>query len=203
MAVGAKTEEDGTVSVRVQGGVIDMVDDFIYFGSSLSGDGEISTEVYGRIGKASQAFGRLRESIFQNNTLSISSKRMVYRAVVLSVLLYGAETWAIKANMLRRLDVFHNRCVRSILGVSRYQQWRERLTTKQLSAQFGMQWSIGDCILDQRLRWLGHLGRMDDDRLPKKLLFGELLKKRPFHGVKKRWRDVVMSDLHDTGIGVD
>ena len=47
-------------------------------------------------------------------------------------------------------------------------------------------WSIGDCILDQRLRWLGHLGRMDDDRLPQKLLFGELLKKRPFHGAKKR-----------------
>ena len=39
LAVGAKTEEDGTVSVRVQGGVIDMVDDFIYMGSSLSGDG--------------------------------------------------------------------------------------------------------------------------------------------------------------------
>ena len=128
---------------------------------------------------------------------------MVYRAVVLSILLYGAETWAIKANILRRLDVFHNRCVGSILGVSRYQQWKERLTTKQLSAQFGMQWSIDDCILDQRLRWLGHLGRMDDDRLPKKLLFGELLKKRPFHDAKKRWRDVVMSDLRDMGVGVD
>ena len=149
-----------------------MVDDFIYLGSSLSGDGEISTEVYRRIAKASQAFGHLRESIFQNNILSITTKRMVYRAAVLSILLYGVETWAIKANILRRLDVFHNHCVGSILGVSRYQQWKERLTTKQLSAQFGMQWSIGDCILDQRLRWLGHLGRMDDDRLPKKLLFG-------------------------------
>jgi len=33
------------------------------------------------------------------------------------------------------------------------------------------------------------------DRLPKQLFFGELLKKRPFHGAKKRWRDEVMSDL--------
>ena len=50
--VGAETEEEGIISVRVQGGVIDMVEDFIYLGSSLSGDGEISTEVYHRIAKA-------------------------------------------------------------------------------------------------------------------------------------------------------
>ena len=49
--------------------------------------------------------------------------------------------------------------------------------------------------MDQRLQWLGHLGRMSSDRLPKQLLFGELLKKRLFYGAKKRWRDEVMSDL--------
>ena len=33
------------------------------------------------------------------------------------------------------------------------------------------------------LRWLGHLGNMGCEHLPKQLLFGELLKKRPFHMV--------------------
>ena len=54
---------------------------------------------------------------------------------------------------------------------------------------------MADFVLDQRLRWLGYLGRMSSDRLPKQLLFGELLKRRPFYGAKKRWRDEVMSDL--------
>ena len=40
----------------------------------------------------------------------------------------------------------------------------------------------------------------NDDRLPKQLLFGELLKKRPFHGAKKRWRDEMMSDLWAIGV---
>jgi len=56
-------------------------------------------------------------------------------------------------------------------------------------------WSIADFILNQRLQWLGHLGHMSVDRLLKQLLFRELLKKRPFHSAKKRWRDEVMSDL--------
>ena len=101
---------------------------------------------------------------------------------MLSILLYGAATWVIKAPELRRLTTFHSRCVHSILGVSRYQQWRERITTKNLSETFGMQWPVCDFIMERRLCWLGHLGHMSDDRLPKQLLFGELQKTRPFHG---------------------
>ena len=47
----------------------------------------------------------------------------------------------------------------------------------------------------RRLRWLGHMGRMEADRLPKQILFGELLSARPFHGPKLRWRDVVLCDF--------
>ena len=47
----------------------------------------------------------------------------------------------------------------------------------------------------------GHIARMGDERLPKKLLFVEFEKKRPFHGTKKRWHDGVKSDLQAIGIG--
>ena len=79
--------------------------------------------------------------------------------------------------------------------MSHYQQWKERITTNNLSEEFGMQWLIADFNMERRLHWLGHLVRMADDRVPKQLLFGELRKKRPFHGTKKRWRGGVLSDL--------
>jgi len=197
MAVGAGSGGVDVSPLSVEDGLgeIEMVSEFTYLGSCLCDDGEVTNEVACRIAKASKAFGSLREAIFMNRTFSVSTKRNVYKAVVLSVLLYGAETWTIKAPDLRRLTTFHNRCVRSILGVSRYQQWRERITTKNLSEAFGMQWSVSDFIMERRLRWLGHLGRMSNDRLPKQLLFGELQRKRPFHGTKKRWRDGMLSDL--------
>ena len=53
--------------------------------------------------------------------------------------------------------------------------------------------------MEHRLKWLGHVGRMDEGRLPKKLLFGELRKTRPNHGTKRRWRDLVSQDLKSIG----
>ncbi len=54
-----------------------------------------------------------------------------------------------------------------------------------------------DMVIDRRLQWLGHVGRMGDDRLPKRVLFGELRKKRACHGPKNRWSDLVLSDLKE------
>ena len=185
LAVGSALSEDDVSPVLVDGGEIEMVEEFTYPGSKLSCDGEISPEVSCRIARASKAFGCLKVPVFLNCTLSTDTKRAVYKAVVVSILLYGAETWTLKAPDVRRLNSFHNRCVRTILGVTRFQQWQSRITSRQLSGQFGLYWSIADFVLKQWLRWLGHLGRMDSMRLPKQLLFGELMKKRPFHGTKK------------------
>ena len=61
---------------------------FTYLGSVLSSDGEVMEDVKCRIAKASRAFGCLRASIFNNLNLSVPTKRGVYRATVMSVLMY-------------------------------------------------------------------------------------------------------------------
>jgi len=136
----------------------------------LSCDGEITAEISCRIARASKAFGCLRVLIFFNQTLSIDTKRAVYKAVVISLLLYEAETWTLKAPDVRRMTKFHNHCVQTILGVSKFQQWQSCLTSRQLPGLFGLDWSIAGFVLRQRLHWLGHLGRMSSERLPKQLL---------------------------------
>ena len=44
------------------------------------------------------------------------------------------------------------------------------------------------------------MSHMGSECLPKQLLFGELLKKRPFHDAKKRLRDEVVNDLQAIGV---
>ena len=200
MAVGEKLGDGDVAPVQVEGGEIEMVDHFAYLGSVISRDGDVMEDVKCRIAKASKTFGCLRSPIFNNPILSIPTKRAVYKATVLAVLMYGAETWTLKAKQVRRLTTFHNRCVRTILGVTRYQQWEQRLTSKSLASRFGMDWSIPDIIMDRRLQWLGHMGRMDSERLPKMMLFGELSGKRACHGPKKRWRDQMSGDLQAIGL---
>ena len=126
--------------IQLDTGCIEIVQDFTYLGSMITTDEEVGKDVTSRISKASRAFGCLQRSVFQNRHLSTDTKRTVYRAAVLSVLLYGAETWAVKANSLRHLSGFHNRCIRSIMGVTRLRQWRERERITQDSWQQPLGW---------------------------------------------------------------
>ena len=50
-----------------------------------------------------------------------------------------------------------------------------------------------------QLRWTGHVTRMPDERLPKKILYGELqVGKRSHGGQKKRYKDTLKASKTST-----
>ena len=73
------------------------------------------------IGHASRAFGALRQPIFEDPDLSITTKRYIYRACVLSVLLYGSECWVPLKLDLKKLNSFHHRCIKAVLKITSLQ----------------------------------------------------------------------------------
>jgi len=54
---------------------------------------------------------------------------------------------------------------------------------------------IADQLRINRLRWLGHVIRMDKSRLPRKALFSRLSGDRPQGGHYTTWRSLIISDL--------
>ena len=93
------------------------VDSFKYLGSIISNDGSLDKEITSRISKASQALGRLRTKVLNRHNICLSTKMKVYRAVVLTSLLYGCETWTLYRSHVKQLENFHMRALRSILGI--------------------------------------------------------------------------------------
>ena len=93
---------------------IEAVTEFSYLGSIVDSHGDILKDVESRITRASRAFGALRRPVFMDNDLYLKTKQLVYCSVVLEELLYGAETWAMKRDAARKIEVFHNRCNRTI-----------------------------------------------------------------------------------------
>jgi hypothetical protein len=189
------SEEADLRPLRLDDCEIECVPDFKYLGSVVDGRGGIMKEVSERIAKASRAFGALKEPVFKDKNLSLTTKRLVYKAVVLATLLYGSETWTTKRDAVRKLEVFHNRCLRGILGITTEQQRIEHISSVQVAKRFGMEESLEDIVIRRRLCWLGHVARMSEERIPKKVLFGWLPQRRPAHGTKMRWRDRVRKDL--------
>ena len=99
----------------------------------------------------------------------IFQKFNVYNACVLTALLYGSEGWSTYEHQLRRLNGFHCRCLRKILGI----KWYHRVTNVEVLARASSD-SIHTHLSRRRLRWIGHVKRMDDNRIPKKIFYGEI-----------------------------
>ncbi|GAA56585.1 forkhead box protein L1 [Clonorchis sinensis] len=91
--------------LTIQGEVLEVVERFTYLGSCVSSDCSVTDEVSARMCKVWFAFANLRH-LWRQNGVSLNLKGRVYQATVRAVLLYGCETWPIRAAELRRLQVF-------------------------------------------------------------------------------------------------
>ena len=82
-------------TIIVNGLKLQVVDKFAYLRSTLSRAVHIDDDVTARTAKASVAFGRLRTNVWERNGVRLDTKLKVYKAVVLSTLLYVCEAWRV------------------------------------------------------------------------------------------------------------
>jgi len=77
-------------------------------------------------------------------------------------MLYSAELWPLTIPQKKKLDAAHHKFQRRLLGIT----WKDKVRNEDIRNQTELQ-RMDLIIKERRLRWLGHVLRMKDDRIPK------------------------------------
>ena len=118
------------------------------------------------------AEGRQRFASFQklwkNKQFGIPLKCRLCRALVLSVVFYSSQTRTLNKSTERRFEGFYFSCLRRIPFIS----YLERVTNEEALARSRMS-TLSAKIMIKRLKWFGHVLRMNGDRLELRALTWE------------------------------
>ena len=148
---------------------LQRVDRFKYLGSYVTKDCKLDLEITARIQAASSALGRLRNRVFDCRDLSVETKLKVYNQCIIPQMVYGSETWPLYRHHIKLLRTVQQRHLRSILKI----KWDDYITNNEVLHQ-ARATDIEIILIRNRLRWMGHVARMPDDRPVKALLYGVL-----------------------------
>jgi len=106
--------------------------------------------------------------------LSKNLKIKIYRTIILPVVLYGCETWLLTRREERKLRLFENMVLRRIFRPRRDEvtgEWR-RLHNEELNDYYSSP-NIVRVIKSRRMRWVGHVACMGEERGVYRVLLGK------------------------------
>ena len=201
--VGLKINIDKTKVLRYNPGRLDPlmirerevedVESFVYLGAKVDKQGGTASDIRARIGTARAAFNKLNK-VWNSSLLSQSTKTTIFKTNVVSVLLYGCETWRMTKGDEHKLNVFQHKCLRKILKV----YWPMKISNEEIRERSGTR-TIDEQVRTRRWKWLGHVLRMPSDKNPKIALTwapeGRRRKGRP----RETWRRTVNKEREHLG----
>ena len=112
--------------IKVNGQKLETVTSFKYLGSVITGDGS-KPEILSRIAQTTAALTRLKP-VWNDRSISLSSKIRLMRSLVTSIFLYACESWTFTAELQRRIQAVEMRCYRKILRIS----YKDHVTNEEV-----------------------------------------------------------------------
>ena len=98
----------------------------------------------------------------------------------------------------RKVNVIEMKCLRNLVGVTRM----DRVRNEEVSRRPGIERELASRADQRVLRWFGHVGRMDEYRIARRVLMAEVsggrVRRRPRFG----WMDGVKVALGNRGMMV-
>ena len=136
-----------------------------HLGSVIAANGGVEADLRHRVNEGCKVLGALK-GVMKNRGLGMNVKKVLYEKVVVPTVMYDSESWGMKVTERQKLNVFEMKCLRSMTGVSRL----DRVRNEVVRARTGVRRELAARVDMNVLRWFGHVERMDNERLLKKVM---------------------------------
>ena len=176
-------------SWQIDGETVEIVADFIFWGSKITADGDCSHEIKRCLLLGRKVMTNL-DSIFTSRAITLPTKVPLVKAMIFPVVTYGRESWTVKKAERRRIDAFELWCWRRLLRVL----WTARRSNQSILKEISPGISLEGMMLKLKLQYFGHLMRRVDS-LEKTLMLGGIGGKRRRGRQRMRWLDGITASM--------
>ncbi|VDO66338.1 unnamed protein product [Schistosoma margrebowiei] len=159
-----KHNKENTKLISMFGDTLDDVESLTYLGSNVDKQGGFDADVTARIGKAREAFLQLK-NIWNSKQLSTNIKGRTFSTNVEIVLLYGTETWRTTTTIIKKVQVFINSCLRTIINI----HWPDTISNSFLWERTNQHPSEEE-IWKRRWKWIRHTLRKSSNCITRQAL---------------------------------
>ncbi|VDO89055.1 unnamed protein product [Schistosoma margrebowiei] len=136
--------------VTIDGKYLEDVKTFTYLGSIIDEHDGFDADVKARIGKARAVYLQLK-NIWNSKQLSTNTKVRNFNTNVKTVILYRSETGKTTKDIIQKIQVFINSCLRKILQI----RWPDSISNNVLWERTNQIPAEGE-IRKKRWKWIGH-----------------------------------------------
>ena len=119
--------------------------------------------------------------------------------MIRQTVIYTSELWVINKNNENKLSVWKRKVLRKIYGGKEVGNMWWRRSNREIMDLYGEP-SIVNVIKCQRLRWLGHMWRLNNNRVVKKVFSAVSSGKKRRGRPREKWFDSVQRDLQNLNI---
>jgi hypothetical protein len=147
---------------------VNFCSSFKYLGTYITPDLDDTFDIEARITAATKAWGAMK-SVLMNKFINRDIRTNLYMAIVVNVLLWGCDSWALKETDMKKLKSFHTKKARSLCGINMSQVEKHHISNEDVLKRLKMM-PADKLIAIRQLRLLQKIARQSQSRLPRKIL---------------------------------
>ncbi|KAG1653072.1 LINE-1 retrotransposable element ORF2 protein [Nymphon striatum] len=181
----SKNKCNDQINIYADRDKLEEVNGYKYLGQWITSDGKCIKEVKRRIGRAKGEFWVLKE-LFRKD-LNIKVKKKILHTYIFSIVSYGADSWTVSKEVIRRIRAFEGWCHRRVLKIS----WKDHATNEMVEEKMGCKRELVTGIGQRKMRFAGHVLRGSSGELANLVLEGTIDGKRDRGKQRKTWSDDV------------